>query len=53
MVSSANINIFGFRGAVGMLMPLMSGSFLTLHARGSMAKSNSRHESGSPCLTPR
>src|SRR6266478_135667 len=52
VVSSANMAILGFHGAVGMLMPLISGSFLILQARGSIAKSNRGQESGSPWCTP-
>jgi hypothetical protein len=52
VVSSANIAILGFLWAVGMFIPLICGLFLILHASGSMARSNSAHESGSPCQTP-
>ena len=53
MVSSANMLILGFCGMLGMLIPLMSGLFLILHASGSIARSKRGDESGSPCRTPR
>ena len=52
-MSSANRFITSFSGRPGMLKPWTSGSFLILHARGSMARSNSGQERGSPWQTPR
>ena len=41
-----------FSSVPGMLIPLMSGLFLSLQARGSIARSNRAHDRGSPCRTP-
>lgn len=42
-----------FPGAPGIWKPAKSGEALSIHARGSMAKSKSKQDKGSPWRTPR
>ena len=41
------------RSAPGAAFIPFKRDFLTVHARGSMDRSNRRHDRGSPCHTPR
>ena len=51
-VSSANSFIVRHSVCPRIWMPVILGSFLILHASGSIARSKRGHERGSPCLTP-
>lgn len=51
-MSSANILIASFSSRPGILSPWIVGSFLILHASGSIARLKIGQDRGSPCLTP-
>ena len=51
-VSSANRAVMSRSAAPGMLNPFRLDA-RSMQASGSMARLNSRHDSGAPCLTPR
>jgi hypothetical protein len=53
LVSPAKKLAISFSSRPGIRRPVSLGLFLSVHAKGSIAKLKARQERGSPCLTPR